>query len=240
MDAWKTFDWVKDFEIPDLEVIEGSPRLYVVDDATKLPSMTSLLSQLDDGGVDDWRKRVGDEEADRIVAEAVARGNNLHDLSERYLMNKLTRADVKGPATVLFNRNRKYLNQLTLIVAIEAALYSIKDGYAGRVDCIAFHDKDLCIVDHKNARRTLDLSKKYARQKLFTYMVQTCGYARAFHEMYPHLPAPTHGVLIFGFFDTLKSKIFKFKIEPLQKELDIIIDAYYNRRNIKDSRYFSL
>lgn len=240
MDAWKTFEWVKGFEIPDLETIEGDTRYYKVDEDTLLPSMTSLLSQLDDGGIDAWRKRVGEVEADRIVLEAVTRGNNLHDLSERYLMNKLKRSEVSGPATVIFNRNRKYLNQLDLIVAIEAALYSRKYKYAGRVDCIAFHENDLCIVDHKNSRRKLDMSKSYVKKKLFSYMIQTCGYARAFHEMYPHLPMPTHGLLIFGIFEDMSSKKFKFKIDPLQKELDIIIDAYYDRCDIKDSRYFSL
>lgn len=239
LNDWKQFEWIN-LNIPDLETIEGDTRYYKVDETLHLPSMTSLLAQLDDGGVDKWRKRVGEEEADKVVREATARGNNLHDLSERYLMNKLQRKDVEGPATILFNRSRKYLNQLGPIVAIEAALYSKEYKYAGRVDCIAFHDKHLCIVDHKNSRRKIDLKKGYARKKLFSYMIQTCGYARAFHEMFPKLPKPTHGILIFGNFDVMQSNMFKFELEPLYKELDIVVDAYYGRCDIKTSKYFSL
>lgn len=239
MNDWKTFEWIN-LDIPDLDTIEGETRYYKVDDETHLPSMTSLLSQLDDGGIDEWIKRVGEDEAQKVVKTAVSRGNNLHDLSERYLMNTLQRRDVKGPGSLLFNRNRKYLNELGPIVAIEAALYSRTYKYAGRVDCIAFHDKNLCIVDHKNTRRKIDFKKSYARKKVFSYMIQTCGYARAFKEMFPHLPKPSHGILIFGNHETMDSTMYKFEIAPLEKELDIVIDAYYGRCDIKDSKYFSI
>lgn len=236
---WKNFEWIK-LDIPELETVEGDTRYYKVDDDTLLPSMTSLLSLLDDGGIDEWIKRVGEDEAKRVVDSAVARGNNLHDLSERYLMNTLQRSDVKGPGSVLFNRNKRYLDELGPIVAIESPLYSRKYKYAGRVDCIAFHNKDLCIVDHKNTRRKVDFKKSYARKKVFGYMIQTCGYARAFHEMFPHLPKPSHGILIFGNYQTMDSTRFKFELEPLEKELDIVIDAYYGKRDIKESKYFSI
>lgn len=239
MNDWKTFEWVS-LNIPDLETIEGDIRYYKVDETLHLPSMTSLLSLLDDGGVDAWRKRVGEEEAEKVVKAAVARGNNLHDLSERYLQNQLTRKDVDGPASVLFNRTRPLLNQLGPIVAIEAALYSKTHRYAGRVDCIAFHEKHLCIVDHKNSRRQIDFKKSYARKKLFSYMVQTCGYARAFSEMFPHLPKPSHGVLIFGNFETMNARLYKYELAPFEKELDIIIDSFHNGGDIKRSQYFKL
>lgn len=237
--TWKKFEWIELF-FKELETIEGETRLYKVEEGVTLPSMTSILSILDDGGIDDWIKRVGQDEADRIVSEAVARGNNLHDLSERYLRNDLSRSEVKGPATVLFNRSRLILNELGPIIAIEVPLYSIKDQYAGRVDCIAFHGKDLCIVDHKNSRKKINLNKGYAKKKIFGYMLQTYGYARAFHEMYPHLPMPTHGMLIIGCLETLTSTKMKFPLSHLAKEFDILLDAYYGRGDVKLSKFYSL
>lgn len=237
--AFKTFEWIN-LPFQELSVEEGEVRYYVTPTGERLPSMTSVLSILEDGGIDEWIQRVGQEEADRIVEEAVRRGNSLHDLSERYLKNELKRENVTGPGAVLFNRSKRHLDTLGPIVAVEAPLYNIKDGYAGRVDCIAFHGKDLCIVDHKNSRRKIDLSKDYARKKLFKYMCQCAGYGRAFRYMFPHLPAPSHGILIVGNFADMSSSIYKFSLEPFEKEVDILLDAYYKRRSTADSFFFKL
>jgi len=50
----------------DLERINGTPRLDVTPEGKKYPSMTSILKVMEGGGLDAWRERVGDEEADRI------------------------------------------------------------------------------------------------------------------------------------------------------------------------------
>jgi hypothetical protein len=237
--AWKKFEWIN-LPFNELQTEEGEVRRYIISDDVKLPSMTSVLSILSDGGIDAWIERVGEEEAKKIVEDAIKRGNSLHYLSEEYLKNNLERSQVTGPGSVLFNRSKRYLDQLGPIIAVEAPLYNIKDGYAGRVDCIAFHGKDLCIVDHKNSRRDIDLNKDYARKKLFGYMVQTCGYGRAFHSMFPTLPRPSHGILIVGNFESMTSTMFKFELSKFEKELDIILDAYYNRGPISDSMFFKL
>lgn len=236
---WKTFEWI-DLKFQEFETIEGDTRYYKISDDVLLPSMTSLLKQLDDGFLEKWRKRVGEDEADEIVRLAVKRGNALHDFSERYLKNELKRSDVTGIAKVMFNRSRPILDELGPIVGIEVPLYSIKDKYAGRVDCLAFHGKDFCVVDHKNTRRKVDLKKGYAKKKIFTYMIQTYGYMNAFAEMFPKLPKPTHGILIFANHDTMSSTKFKFPLAPLKKEFDIILNSYYGRGEIKESSFFNL
>ena len=238
LNDWKKFEWVK-VPLEDLKTEEGETRYYIIDENTKFPSMTSILGLLDDGGIDEWRERVGEEEADKIVKDAVARGNNLHDLSERYLMNTLERKDVQGPGSLLFNRSRKNLNMLGPIVAIEAPLYSRQKRLAGRVDCIAFEGNDLCIVDHKNSRRAVNLAKNYAQKKLVTYIFQLFGYSVMFAEMFPHLPPPKHGILLFGNFNEMTSSRFKFKFNAeLAKEFDLLVDAYYGRADIKHSVFF--
>lgn len=236
---WKSFEWI---ELPfeDFDTVENDGIRHYNVGGNLLPSMTTMLKVLDDGGVDSWRKRVGEEEADKVVREAVARGNNLHELSELYLQNNLQRSEVKGPATLLFNRTRPHLNTLGPIIGIEKALYSNRLKYAGRVDCIAFQGKDLCIVDHKNTRNKVDLTKKYARRKLFKYMVQCAGYAVALHEMFPHLPMPSHGLLIFGNYQTMDSTTFKFPIQPMIEELELVVESYYNGVKPKQSAYFKL
>jgi hypothetical protein len=235
----KTFEWIR-IPFKEYDTIEGETRYYKISDDVQLPSMTSILNLLDDGGIEEWRKRVGEDEADKIVNEAVKRGNNLHDLSERYLKNELNRGDIKGPGAILFNRSKPLLDELGPIIGIEVPLYSIKHKYAGRVDCIAFHGKDFCIVDHKNSRKSINFKKKYARRKIFKYMLQTFGYARALKEMYPELPMATHGLLIVGNHEANKSTKIKFELTPLEKEFNILLDAYYKRGDLKESGFHKL
>jgi hypothetical protein len=236
---WKTF---RHLNIPfkEIETIEGETRYYKVDENNILPSMTSILKILDDKGIDKWKKAVGDDEANRIVQEAITRGNSLHDLSERYLLNTLNREDVSGPGKILFNRNKKYLDELGPIVGVEVPLYSLCKKYAGRGDLIAFHGKHLCIVDHKNSRKPINLKKRYGKRKLFKYMLQIVGYAIAFKEMFPDLPMPTHGMLIIGNHETMNSECRKFLLKPLIKEFEILLDIYYNHSDKKQSAYFKL
>lgn len=235
------FKKFKHLNVPfqDIETVEGKTRYYKVKDEL-LPSMTSILGCLDDGkGLDEWKKAVGEDEAEKIVKEATTRGNSLHDLSERYLLNNLNREDVKGPGKILFNRNRVHLDKFTAIVGVEVAVYSLSKRYAGRVDLFAFdEDKKFCVGDHKNTRKRIDLAYGYNRKKLFKYMLQTAGYGIAFEEMFlGKLPAPTHGILIVGCHSDSTSTRYRFELEPLRKEFDILLDIYYNDRNKNDSLY---
>lgn len=236
--GFKTFEWIN-LPFQEIQTEEGQTRYYLVGDQ-KLPSMTSILGILEDGTIDDWRDAVGHEEADRIVSEAIKRGNSLHEISELYLKNELTRDLIKGPGALLFNRSKKHLDELGPIVAIEVPLYNLKMKYAGRVDCIAFHKGDLCIVDHKNSRTPIDIKKDYGRKKLFKYLLQMQGYRAAFKEMFPSFPEPTHGILIVGNFKTMNSTMFKYKLDAMEKEFDLLIQSYYGNADIKESAYYQL
>lgn len=225
-------------EFDDYETIEGDTRLYVTPDGN-FPSMTSLLKQLDDGGIDKWKKRVGKAEAEKVVNEATSRGNSLHDLNELYLLNKLKREDVKGPGRILFNRVRHYLDEIDLVVGTEVALYNKDDGYAGRADALVMMGDDIMVLDHKNSRRPIDTKKDYARKKLLKYMIQCCGYRRALYKMKGIWA--TKGCIIVGNHMTSTADRFIFDLDHLDPELDIIIHAYYNAQaGIKNSMYFQL
>lgn len=70
-------------------VPEDGLRFYEVLDGNKviakLPSVTTILSETKDkSGLDKWRKKVGEEEADRISRLAMNRGTIMHRLIELY------------------------------------------------------------------------------------------------------------------------------------------------------------
>ncbi len=238
---FKQFEHQTDILFDEIETIEGETRLYKTPYGN-FPSMTSMLSLFDDGGIDKWIKRVGQEEADRIVTEAINRGNSLHDLSEKYLRNELTREQLKGPGKILFNRVKRYLDEVQLVIALEVPLYSVQCKYAGRTDAIVMIDDQITILDHKNSRNKINLNQSYARKKLFAYQLQCTGYARALKEM-TGLEA-TQGTLFVGNHSTSNADRFVFEFDQFfVDELDLLIDAYYSdnpKQKIQKSAYFQL
>lgn len=231
---FKTFPWANE-TFDEIETIEGTPRLYLTPDGT-FPSMTSILKVLDDGGIDQWRKRVGEEVANKITSEAADRGNALHDYNEKYLQNILTRSEMVGQARTLFNRVKPYLDEIELVVATEVPLWSKRLEYAGRVDCLGVVKNKMMVIDHKNSRRPIDISHEFGRKKLMKYMAQTCGYANALDEMKGIVA--THGCLIVGNHLTSNSHRFIFPLDGLYEELEIVANAYHTGLGVDKSAFF--
>ena len=80
-----------DIDLPKLsrETIDGV-RYYNVpdeDELLKLVSITSITSHFNKQIFLDWRKKVGNEEADRITKAATTRGTDFHTLTEHHLYN---------------------------------------------------------------------------------------------------------------------------------------------------------
>lgn len=217
---FKQFAWA-DMVFDDIDTIEatepGQPRIYKTPNG-QYPSMTSILSVIkdDDGGLESWVARVGEEEAHKIMTDAGKRGNEMHDINELYLRNKLTRDKIKGQGGVLFNRVKKYLDDIELVVACEVALYSDTYRYAGRTDAIGVIDGKLMIIDHKNSRRPFNFDLDFSRKKFYKYCLQTTGYQIALEEM-TGLVA-THGCLIVGNHLTSTADRFIFELEDFLKE----------------------
>ena len=57
-----------------------SGRTYVTPDGSRYPSITTVLSILNEESLAAWRKRVGDAEANKIGNRAAARGTQVHNI----------------------------------------------------------------------------------------------------------------------------------------------------------------
>ena len=71
------------------EHIDGV-RYYKIpedDELVKLVSITSVTSHFNKQIFINWRKKVGNEEADKITKAATTRGTDMHTLTEHYLKN---------------------------------------------------------------------------------------------------------------------------------------------------------
>jgi genome maintenance exonuclease 1 len=127
-------DDVGDFEVPEIKVIDGK-RHYVTPDGNSYPSITTILSQQDNPGIEAWKAKVGEKEAKRISKESMRIGTAVHQMAEFYISNyiiKLKDEDKKIVDT--FNRLRFLLGNINNIVGLEIPLFSDLLRVAGTTD----------------------------------------------------------------------------------------------------------
>jgi len=169
-----------DIELPQLEreTIDGV-RYYKVpdkDEFLKLVSITSVTSHFNREIFVNWRKKVGEEEAQKITKAATNRGTDLHTLVENYLYNK-DLPPVPPLPDFLFKIAKAELNRINNIYALEGSLYSKHLGIAGTVDAIAEFDGELAIIDFKTSK------KPKPRNWIDHYFVQCMAYGAMFYEI---------------------------------------------------------
>ena len=163
-----------DIDLPKLsrETIDGV-RYYSVPDEEellKLVSITSITSHFNKEIFVKWRKKVGNEEADRVTKAATKRGTDMHTLTEHYLKNE-DLPEVPPISDFLFKISKGKLKLINSIYALEGSLYSKQLGIAGTVDCIAEYNGELAIIDFKSSK------KPKPREWVEHYFVQcmACG-----------------------------------------------------------------
>jgi genome maintenance exonuclease 1 len=169
-----------ELNLPSLEreMIDGV-RYYKVgdkDELQKFVSITSVISHFNKEKFASWRKRVGDEEADRITRKATSRGTDAHTLIEHHLRN-LDLPTVQPISEHLFKIAKPALDRINNIYTLEGSLYSQYLGVAGTVDCIAEFDGELSIIDFKTSKQPKP------RDWIDGYFVQCCAYACMLHEL---------------------------------------------------------
>lgn len=169
--------------IPKIKQINTDDgRLYDTGNG-KYPSITTILSKTKDiSHLLKWRKRVGEEEAQKITTAATTRGTSMHNLCENYLKNETLDDLGSTSGELLFRGIRPTLDRIDNVRCLEAGLYSHKLQIAGTVDCIAEFDGELAVIDFKTARKT----KK--KEWIEDYFMQGAFYFTAFHEITGELP----------------------------------------------------
>jgi len=116
-----------------------SGRKYLSPQGKAYPSITTVLSILSADHIREWRKAVGNEEANRVSRVAAGRGTTVHALVEKFLNNEELDLSKEMPnASVAFKSIRGILeNRVNNIRLQEKPLYSEHLGVAGRVDLVA-------------------------------------------------------------------------------------------------------
>tara|TARA_B100000925_G_scaffold264197_1_gene222586 strand:+ start:298 stop:936 length:639 start_codon:yes stop_codon:yes gene_type:complete len=190
-------------------------RTYKCPDGSSFNSVTTVLKVLSEDAIQAWRRRVGEDVANKIGVRAANRGTAVHSIIERYLDNNLEYdKDVMPDVLSTFKDVQPILDEsISEILGLEAPLYSKHLKLAGRVDCVGVFNDKLSIIDFKTSRK---LKKK---EWIHNYFAQASAYAIMFEER-TGIPVPQLVILIAV--DNEKPQVF---IEKRDDWTDLLFKA---------------
>jgi ATP-dependent exoDNAse (exonuclease V) beta subunit len=165
-------------EIPRKE-IDGK-RYYITPSGDRYRSVTTILSQLSKDGIQKWRNKIGEAEANKISTRASNRGTKLHTMMEDYVGNVEDFALNKMPITTsMFLDIQPYVDlNLEEVYGIEYPLYSDRLKAAGTSDLICKYAGKTTILDYKTS------GKAKKEEWIENYFIQSTAYALMVKERY--------------------------------------------------------
>lgn len=201
-------------------VYQDTNRSYVTPIGV-VPSVTTVLKKITNKDyLKEWRKNVGDAEADRITNAAQSRGDAVHHICENYLMNREWKKGSFALNLELFFKIKSSLDRhVTKVYATELPLWSKDLNTAGRSDVVAEWDNIPTILDYKTVRRPVQNDS----EKLRVYKLQATTYALMVEERY-NLKVPKCGILIMASSDV--PKIVLFSNEPYRATVRKIFQVH--------------
>jgi len=178
--------------LPELDVVTtDTGRHYITPKGNVYPSVTTVLSILPKEGLDQWRKRVGEDAANKKTRMSARRGEAVHGIFEDYLNNKENPIRGHMPLNVeLFLKTKPLVDgHIDNILGTEVPLYSDYLRTAGRCDLIAKYDGINSIIDYK--------TKEYAISEDWAvgYFMQEAAYSVMFEER-TGIPIPQLVIII--------------------------------------------
>jgi hypothetical protein len=166
------------------ETVDGK-RHYCLPNGKKVPSVTTILdktkSRESREALANWKKRVGEQQAQQITTEAANRGTRMHSYLETYVMMDDLKPLPSNPfahpswfmaAEIILHG----LGQVDEFWGVEVPVY-YSGLYAGTTDCVGLWNGKPAIIDFKQSNKV----KK--REWIEDYFLQLAAYALAHDEM---------------------------------------------------------
>lgn len=156
-------------------------RLYATPSGA-VPSVTTILdSTKDKTFLIEWRKRVGEQQANQISKEASGLGTLMHKHLENYVLGidrPKGNNTVQVMATTMADTMiREAFCDIDEVWGIETGLY-YPELYAGTTDMVGVHKGTPAIIDHKTS------NKPKKKEWIEDYFLQCCAYALAHNNMF--------------------------------------------------------
>jgi hypothetical protein len=147
-------------------------RVYQTPDGV-FPSVTTVTGWSKRKFFAEWRKN-NPQESKRVCS----RGTSLHSVIESYLLNeKIDLNSIDDNVKDLFLSIKSEIDNINNVRCLEIPLWSKTLGLAGRVDCIAEHNRELSIIDFKGSTRPK------RKKDIENYFLQATAYSLMWQEM---------------------------------------------------------
>lgn len=197
-------------------------RVYQTPDGV-FPSVTTVTGWSKRKFFAEWRRN-NPQESKRVCS----RGTSLHSVIESYLLNeKIDLNSIDDGVKDLFLSIKSEVDNINNIRCLEVPLWSKTLGLAGRVDCIAEHNRELSIIDFKGSTRPK------RKKDIENYFLQATAYSLMWQEMTGERIKKLK-VLIASEDSTVQ--IFEEPVIKYVSELKNAIDLYRKENNGKISQ----
>lgn len=161
---------------------KNGKRHYETPDGRTVPSVTTVLSATKDmTHLNEWKKRVGEREAQRIATESANIGTVMHKSLEKHVTGQdrkpgsnLIQQQAHKMANVIIENGLSGVNE---VWGSEVNLY-YPELYAGTTDLVGLVDDQPAIMDFKQARK---LKKK---EWVEDYFLQLVAYSEAHNKLF--------------------------------------------------------
>jgi len=172
---------IKKYNYAELKRQDGESRLYLTPDGESLPSVTTILSKTKDKSfLKQWRAKVGEAAAEKIIQDAGKIGTALHLYIER-LVNGEKYKDLTKIGIQAEKMAKKIVEEafkdITEVWGSEIHLY-YPNKYAGTADMIGMYKGRPTVMDFKQTNRP----KK--REWIQDYLMQLAAYAQAHNKIF--------------------------------------------------------
>lgn len=202
----------------------GIGRLYKTSEGNIYPSITTVLSIQENPELEEWRRAVGEEEANRVSLQATSNGTYIHNIAEKYVNNSIVWEEENVLARANFLPLKKLLDEhVDNIFSAELKMYSDKLGVAGTTDLIADFDGILSINDYKTSRRIKCASD------IKDYFIQSSVYAAMAFEMFG---LEIKDIVILMLVEGGQTIIFKEKVKNHLKDFIRLRKLFKEKYNI--------
>jgi len=151
-------------KFPQASLIENAKERYYTDGTRKYISVTQLLkSHFPKPFLDEWKERVGEEEASFVSAVSTTRGKLMHKAIEEYIdyYDIVPESLLKMPFNreLFFKFKKRIDSHLTEVNGIEQPLISPKWNIGGTADLIGHWNDIGSIIDHKTSKYDKEISE---------------------------------------------------------------------------------
>jgi genome maintenance exonuclease 1 len=169
----------------DRTTIDGK-RHYCLPDGSRVPSVTTILDRTKPEekriALENWRKRVGEAQAQSISTEAANRGTRMHNYLEHYVktgdMRELPGNPFAQPSWYMAAQViLEGFDRVQEVWGVEVPVY-YSGLYAGTTDSVGVHDGASAIMDYKQT------NKPKKREWIDDYFIQLTAYAQAHNHMH--------------------------------------------------------